>query len=121
MAGDSSHLTKAQFWASLGLVSLAQNRNGLLPDAEARSTLIGVGPALPPPVLKGMETEKAALQQGPSQQPVRLHGFRLDTCGVWLCWCWSSVAGRRVPVQPYGKVSLSLVSMPGCCYRSIAQ
>lgn len=57
MAGDSSHLTKAQFWASLGLVSLAQNRNGLLPDAEARSTLIGVGPPLAPPALKGLETE----------------------------------------------------------------
>ena len=59
MADDASHLTKAQFWASLGLVSLAQRRNGLLPDAEARSTLIGVGPALPPPVMVGLETEAA--------------------------------------------------------------
>lgn len=71
MAGDSSHLTKAQFWASLGLVSLAQNRNGVLPEAEARSTLIGVGPALAPPVLQGLETEKAKIPSS-VQEPVRL-------------------------------------------------
>ena len=70
MAGDNSHLTKAQFWATLGLVSLAQNRNGQLPDAEARSTLIGVGPALPPPVLKGLETERAGLRSS-AQETVR--------------------------------------------------
>jgi hypothetical protein len=59
VAGDNSHLTKAQFWASLRLLSLAQKRQGQLPEAEARSTLIGVGEALPPPILAGLETEAA--------------------------------------------------------------
>lgn len=38
----------------------------MLPDAEARSALIGVGPALPPPVMLGLETEGAT-----NSEPVR--------------------------------------------------
>lgn len=37
-----------------------QRSGGQLQDAQARSVLIGVGPAVPPPQMAGLETKVAA-------------------------------------------------------------
>jgi len=45
------------------LVSAAQRSGGKLSEAEARSILIGLGPALPPPTMAGLDQLKSAVPQ----------------------------------------------------------
>ena len=51
VAGEAGALTKPQFYSTLRLISLAQASGGDLPEAAARSALVGIGPALPAPAL----------------------------------------------------------------------
>ena len=98
VAGDSSHLTKPQFWASLRLVSLAQKHGGPLPEAAARSTLIGVGPALPPPVLAGLEVQAPA---GASTATVCLSICDFRVADLALVEVWEELTSTTV-VQTRG-------------------
>eukprot|EP00884_Botryococcus_braunii_P008864 jgi/Botrbrau1/1797/Bobra.0217s0048.1 len=63
VAGDKPALTRPQFFSTMRLISLAQRSGGVLSDGPARSTLIGMGPALPPPTMAGLEIPKSVLTQ----------------------------------------------------------
>ncbi|KAK9849935.1 hypothetical protein WJX84_005820 [Apatococcus fuscideae] len=64
VAGNNSALTKPQFFGTLRLIALAQRSGGRLNPKEAQSTLIGVGPSLPPPQMAGLEhTRRPAIAQ----------------------------------------------------------
>ncbi|KAK9844100.1 hypothetical protein WJX81_004424 [Elliptochloris bilobata] len=63
VAGDSPSLTKPQFYSTLRLISLAQRDGGVLNEAAARSVMIGVGPAVPPPVMAGLEARRPSTTQ----------------------------------------------------------
>jgi hypothetical protein len=68
-----------------------QRGGGKLSEAEARSILIGLGPALPPPTMAGLEGLKSAVPQilPEVQHPapwLHSHVHRTETCesgGIW--------------------------------------
>lgn len=49
--------------ATLNLCCATQRSGGALSQAEARSILVGLGPALPPPTMAGLEQLKTAVAQ----------------------------------------------------------
>lgn len=63
VAGNNPFLSKQQFYTAMRLVSAAQRGGGKLSESEARSILIGLGPALPPPTMAGLEGLKTAVPQ----------------------------------------------------------
>mmetsp|Transcript_13483 Transcript_13483/g.40790 ORF Transcript_13483/g.40790 Transcript_13483/m.40790 type:complete len:521 (+) Transcript_13483:285-1847(+) len=63
VSNNSPYLSKQQFYTAMRLVSAAQRSGGKLSEAEARSILIGLGPALPPPTMAGLDQLKSAVPQ----------------------------------------------------------
>ncbi|CAL8470940.1 g10482 [Coccomyxa elongata] len=76
VAGDSSSLTKQQFYSTLRLVSLAQRSGGTLPEAQARSLLVGIGPAVPPPTMAGLAVPRQTVTQQTWQSAPQIPGAR---------------------------------------------
>ncbi|EFJ51520.1 hypothetical protein VOLCADRAFT_103432 [Volvox carteri f. nagariensis] len=62
-SGGAPKLNQTQFSAAMRLVALAQARGGQLPLDQARAVIAGVGPALPPPTLQGLDPSGAATGQ----------------------------------------------------------
>lgn len=63
VANGKPFLSKQQFYTAMRLVSAAQRGGGSLSQAEARSILVGLGPALPPPTMAGLEQLKTTVAQ----------------------------------------------------------